>query len=55
MQPMWEDGTYLTSLASQSDDMDTSPGARLFNTYMDDSHADSYKQQIKHMEYLKEY
>ena len=26
---MWEDGTYLTN---QSDDVDTSPGARLFNT-----------------------
>ena len=30
MQPMWEDDTYLTS---QSDDMDTSPGARLFNMW----------------------
>ena len=29
-QPMWEDGTYLTS---QSDDMDTSPGARVYNTW----------------------
>ena len=27
---MWEDGTYLTS---QSDDVDTSPDARLFNTW----------------------
>ena len=45
---MWEDGTYLTS---QSNDMDTSPGARLFNTWTN-SHANSYKQRIKHMEYL---
>ena len=30
MQPMWEDGTYVTS---QSDDVDTSPGARLFNIW----------------------
>ena len=27
---MWEDGTYLTS---QSDDVDNSPGARVFNTW----------------------
>ena len=45
-----EDSTYLTS---QSDDVqDTSCGARLFNMCMDDSHTNSYKQQIKHMEYL---
>ena len=31
MQPMWEDGMHQTS---QSDDVDTSPGARLFNTWM---------------------
>ena len=31
MQPMWEDGTHLTS---QNDDMDNIRGVRLFNTWM---------------------
>ena len=48
MQPMWEDGTCMTS---QSDDMDTSSCTRLYD-YVDDSHVNNYKQWIKRMEYL---
>ena len=46
---MWEDNMYLIS---QSNDMDTSPGARLFNTLTTATQIASYKQLIKHMEHV---